>query len=233
MAPVCTVPRTEAQPMPHSRAPAMASSAARFIATGPGAACTSTIAIAARGLVTVTCASATDSPLSNSSRYLATRETPCESPPRRLAQTSASATAAASAARAPRAANTPATSARSSAASTTTFPGCPGAGADVSADISSSSVFVVDSVTTRPSPQLAGPPPGRRRCGPGHLRHAPSGPVPPRAATELALWPTGPVRGRFECGTDGSAWCSAGQGDVDDGGPAAVDGGDGLFQGRP
>ena len=74
--------------MPHSQAPAMASSAARFIATGPGAACASTIAIAARGLVTVTSASATDSPLSNSSRYRATPKTPCESTPRRLAQTS-------------------------------------------------------------------------------------------------------------------------------------------------
>ena len=109
--------------MPHSRAPAIASSAARFIATGPGAACASTIAIAARGLVTVTSASATDSPLSNSSRYRGTRETPCESTPRRLAQTSASATAAASAAPAPRAANTPATSAAVLGASTTTFPG--------------------------------------------------------------------------------------------------------------
>ena len=114
--------------MPHSRAPAIASSAARFIATGPGAACASTIAIAARGRVTVTSASATDSPLSNSSRYRDTRETPCESTPRRLAQTSASATAAASSGRAPRAANTPATSARSSAGPTTTFPGRAGAG---------------------------------------------------------------------------------------------------------
>ena len=43
--------------MPHSRAPATASSAARFIATGPGAACASTIAIAARGRSTVGSAS--------------------------------------------------------------------------------------------------------------------------------------------------------------------------------
>ena len=45
-----------------------------------------------------------------------TRETPCESMPRRFAQTSASATAAASAALAPRAGKTPATSARRSSA---------------------------------------------------------------------------------------------------------------------
>ena len=83
--------------MPASRAQAIASSAARVSATGPGAACASTMAIAARGRSTVTAASATDSPLSNSSRYRGTRDTPCESTPRRLAQTSASATVAASA----------------------------------------------------------------------------------------------------------------------------------------
>src|SRR6202012_4717839 len=90
---------------------------------GPGAACASTIAIAARGRSTVTAASGTDSPLSNSSRYLGTRETPCESTPRRLAQTSASATASLPAAVTPRAAKIPATSARRPAAPTVTLAG--------------------------------------------------------------------------------------------------------------
>ncbi len=125
------MPRTEAQPIPHSRAPAIASSAARFIATGPGAACASTIAIAARGRSTVTAASGTDSPLSKSSRYRGTRETPWESTPRRLAQTSASATVAESAALVPRAAKIPATSPRSSSALTVTLAGLAAATSDI------------------------------------------------------------------------------------------------------
>ena len=128
MAPVCTVPRTDAQPMPASRAQAMASSAARVSATGPGAACASTMAIAERGRSTVTAASATDSPLSNSSVYRGTRDTPCESMPRRLAHTSASATVAASASLAPRAVKIPATSAFRSSAATSTLAGLAGAG---------------------------------------------------------------------------------------------------------
>ncbi len=68
MAPVWTVPRTEAQPMPHSRAPATASVTARFMATGPGAVRASTIATAARGRSAEAMASGADSPLSNNSR---------------------------------------------------------------------------------------------------------------------------------------------------------------------
>src|SRR5580692_770919 len=131
MAPVWTVPRTDAQPMPHSRAPEIASATARFMATGPGAACASTIAMAARGRSTVGTASGADSPLSNSSRYRGTRETPCESMPRRLAQTSASATAPASGSRTPRAAKMPLTRVRRSSAATRTL-----AGDDVSAGMS-------------------------------------------------------------------------------------------------